>query len=326
MSPMVQEHFAIENLCTRKTSKHSKMLLKLLQNFVVQSVLLSSTESNNPQTHTHMTQRITILSQGAKSKMYTLWNYNVGSAYCKPQYIKNLSTDYDTALMLAEQFAERAGRELWNDAMESLKPILRSQQMTPTMVKFGKNKGVELKDCEPKFIIWVAKGCPLYSEKYEDWCNYSFGGSDFESYAQSLAIELGLGVMHKEKFYTTEQYQKVVEKEQLMSSLVNGHHNTDGQRLDLTLTCIKQTGYESQYGFISVYTFIDADKKVYTYKGGTLTQTTKNIEGTDTWDTQEGVSKDMTITCKATIKHSTYKDEPVTFIQRLKIADINKAY
>jgi hypothetical protein len=54
MSPMVQEHFAIESLCTRKTSKHSRMLFKLLQNFVVQSVLLSSTESNNPQTHTHM--------------------------------------------------------------------------------------------------------------------------------------------------------------------------------------------------------------------------------------------------------------------------------
>jgi hypothetical protein len=266
-----------------------------------------------------MIQRVTILSQGAGSKMYTLWNYNIGSGYCKPQYIKNLSTDYDTALMLAEQFAERAGRELWNDAMESLKPILRSQQMTPTMVKFGKNKGVELKDCEPKFIIWVAKGCPLYDEKYESWCNYSFGGSDFESYAQSLAVELGLGVMHKEKFYTTEQYQKIVEKEQLMSSLVNGHHFTDGQRLNLTLTCIKQTGYESQYGFISVYTFIDADKKVYTYKGGTLTQPIQNVDGIHQWHSHDAVSKDMTITCKATIKHSTYKDEPVTFIQRLKI-------
>jgi hypothetical protein len=273
-----------------------------------------------------MTQRITILSQGAGSKMYTLWNHNVGCAYSKPEYIKNLSTDYDTALMLAEQFAENAGRELVNDAMESLRPIHRSKQMTATMVKFGKNKGVELAECEDKFIIWVAKGSPLYDEKTEAWWNNFFGGVDFSKYAQSLAVEKGLGVMHKEKFYTTEQYQKVVEKEQLMSSLVNGHHNTDGQRLDLTLTCIKQTGYESAYGFISVYTFIDADKKVYTYKGGTLTQTTKNIEGTDVWDTQEGVSKDMTITCKATIKHSTYKEQPVTFIQRLKIADINKAY
>jgi len=273
-----------------------------------------------------MTQRICILSQGAGSKMYTLWNLDSGSAYSKPNYIKNLSTDYDTALMLAEQHSEITGRELVNDAMELLNRIFRSKSMTPTMVKFGKNKGVELAECEDKFIIWVAKGCPLFDKETNQWIDHCFGGTEFKQYAQSLAVEKGLGVMHNGRFYTTEQYQNVIQKEQLMSSLVNGHHNTDGQRLDLTLTCIKQTGYESAYGFISVYTFIDADKKVYTYKGGTLTQTTKNIEGKDTWDTQEGVSKDMTITCKATIKHSTYKEQPVTFIQRLKIADIQKIY
>jgi hypothetical protein len=281
---------------------------------------------NNTQTHTHMTQRLCILSQGAQSKMYTLWNFDSVNEYSKPNYVKNLSTDYDTALMLAEQWAEQTGRELVDDAMESLRPILRSQQMTRTMVKFGKNKGVELAECEDKFIIWIAKGSPLYDEKTEAWWNNFFGGVEFSKYAQSLAVEKGLGVMHNEKFYTTEQYQKVIQKEQLMSSLVNGHHNTDGQRLDLTLTCIKQTGYESQYGFINVYTFVDADMKVYTYKGGVLCQITNNTDGTHTWQTDEGVSKDMTITCKATIKHSTYKEQPVTFIQRLKIADIQKMH
>ena len=268
-----------------------------------------------------MTQRICILSQGKESKMYTLWNHNMGSAYVKPEYIKNLSTDYDTALILAEQWSEQTGRELMNGAMESLRPIFRSKSMTATMVKFGKNKGVELAECEDKFIIWVAKGCPLFDKEIEQWCNHFFGGDEFAEYAQSLAVEKGLGVMHNGRFYTTEQYQNVIQKEQLMSSLVNGHHNTDGQRLDLTLTCIKQTGYESAYGFISVYTFIDADKKVYTYKGGRLDQSIKMVDEDGEYTETQPVQKDMTITCKATIKHSTYKEQPVTFIQRLKIAD-----
>lgn len=257
-----------------------------------------------------MTQRLCILSQGAGSKMYTLWNFNSGSAYSKPDYIKNLSTDYDTALMLAEQWSEQTGRELVNDAMDSLRPIFRSKSMTATMVKFGKNRGVELAACEDKFIIWVAKGCPLFDKEIEQWCNHFFGGDEFAEYAQSLAVEKGLGVMHNGRFYTTEQYQNVIQKEQLMSSLVNGHHNTAGQRLDLTLTCIKNTGYDSQYGYVWVYTFMDADKKVYTYKGHALFDYPSGIP----------IQKDSTITCKATIKHSTYKDEPVTYIQRLKFA------
>jgi hypothetical protein len=266
-----------------------------------------------------MTQRLTILSQGAGCKMYTLWNFNSGSAYSKPQYIKNLSTDYDTALLLAEKFAQDSERELVNDAMELLKPIFRTNQMTPTMVTFGKNKGTELRDCEPKFIVWIAKGCPLFNEENQSWDNHVFGGSDFQVYAQELATELGLGLMHNGRFYTNDQYAKQMEREQFNSSLVNGHHNTDGQRLDLTLTCIKQTGYESQYGYTNVYTFIDESKKVYTYKGTTLRQNTKNPLYREM--DSESVTKDMTITCKATIKHSTYKEQPVTFIQRLKIAD-----
>lgn len=267
-----------------------------------------------------MTQRICILSQGAKSKMYTLWNLNAGDAYSKPEYIKNLSTDYETALMLAEQHSEITGRELVNDAMESLNPILRGKSMTPTMVKFGKNKGVELAECEDKFIIWVAKGCPLFDKEIEQWIDHCFGGSDFQQYAQSLAVEKGFGVIYKEKFYTNEQYQKVIQKEQLMSSLVNGHHNTAGQRLDLTLTCIKTAGYDSQYGYIHVYTFMDADKKVYTYKGGRLDQSIKMVDEYGEYTETQPVQKDMTITCKATIKHSTYKGEAVTYIQRLKFA------
>lgn len=257
-----------------------------------------------------MTQRICILSQGAGCKMYTLWNHNMGSAYVKPEYIKNLSTDYDTALILAEQWSEQTGRELVNDAMESLRAIFRSKSMTATMVKFGKNKGTELRDCEPKFIVWIAKGCPLFNEENQSWDNHVFGGSDFQVYAQELATELGLGLMHNSRFYTNDQYAKQMEREQLMSQLQNGHHYTAGQRLDLTLTCIKNTGYDSQYGYVWVYTFMDADKKVYTYKGHALYDYPSGIP----------IQKDSTITCKATIKHSAYKDEPVTYIQRLKFA------
>jgi hypothetical protein len=142
-----------------------------------------------------MTQRICILSQGAGSKMYTLWNHNAGSDETKPEYIKNLSTDYATALLLAEQYCIDTDRQLVNDNMEVLIPTIQVHKWTPTMVRFGKNKGIELSDCDDEFILWVANGCPLYDERRKSFCLYFFGGAEFNKYAIELAILKGIDVV-----------------------------------------------------------------------------------------------------------------------------------
>jgi hypothetical protein len=259
--------------------------------------------------------RFAYMSQGAESKMYTLWVEVInGSPYVKPRYIKNLSTNKDTALQMAQAYADNCGIQFYDDSRDELRKIMRVYQWTPTMVKFGKNYGKELRDCEHKFILWVAKGCPLLDEKSGEWCNNYFGGDDFQQVAQQVAVEMGLGKMedrvrHTPYFVTNEQHDKTTERLNALALENNDHFYENGKRLQLTLTCTKVTGYDSMYGYVNVYKFIDADNRVFTYKGAntfSINQRTNIVVGDQ-------------LTLTATIKHDDYKGQKSTYLQRVKI-------
>jgi len=267
------------------------------------------------ETTTNTPTRYAYMSQGAQSKMYTLWvDHLNGSPYVKPRYIKNLSTNKDTALQMAQSYADNCGIQFYDDSRDELRKIMRVYQWTPTMVKFGKNYGKELRDCEHKFILWVAKGCPLLDEKSGEWCNNYFGGEDFQQVAQQVAVEMGLGKMedrvrHTPYFVTNEQYDKTTERLNANALENNDHFYENGKRLQLTLTCTKVTGYESMYGYVNVYKFVDADNRVFTYKGAntfSINQRTNIVVGDQ-------------LTLTATIKHDDYKGQKSTYLQRVKI-------
>jgi len=272
--------------------------------------------------------RICFISQGAKSMMYTLWVWNLGSNHVNPEYVKNLSTDKETALKLATEYAQATDRLLSDDSHDTLNKIKRVNKWTPTMVTFGKNRGIELRDCEPKFIIWVAKGCPLLNKETNEWEEHQFGGSDFCTYAQQLSVELGLGVIDTSsyvngRFYTNDQWEKIQAKRQQMASYQEGHFYNDKQRVDLSLKVISIYGYESQFGYVSIYKMIDNENRVFVYKGTTtLTQQISNIEGQDKWNTHSNISKNDSFSCICTIKHNNYKGINTTYIQRLIIKDL----
>lgn len=182
--------------------------------------------------------------------------------------------------------------------------IKEYQRWTPDVVRFGKNYGLKISECEPNFIIWVAKGCPLYDNKYECWGNHYFGGEAFMPIAQQVAIDMKLGVMYKEMFMANEQYAKFVAKEQLLDSLIHGHHEKNGERITKEMTIVRVGGYESIYGYINILTMHDEEKKMYTYKGGSFPITAANGDK---------------IKLTATIKHDIYKEKATTYIQRVKI-------
>jgi hypothetical protein len=273
-------------------------------------------------------ERICYVSQGAKSMMYTLWQWNIGSQHCNPEYLKNLSTNKDAALAEAEAYAKSTGRTLVDESYDELNKIKRVYRWTPTMVKFGKNRGIELKDCEPKFILWVAKGCPLLNKETNEWEEHQFGGSEFCDYAQELSVELGLGVIDTStyangRFYTIEQWQKIQAKRLEMSSYQEGHFYNDKQRVNLDLQVISIYGYESQFGYVSIYKMIDNENRVFVYKGTTtLNQQISNIEGEEKWNTYKDISKNDSFSCVCTIKHNNYKGTNTTYIQRLVIKDL----
>jgi len=274
-------------------------------------------------------KRFAYVSQGRGTKMYTLWvDHTNGSSYVKPRFIKNLSVNKDKAISIAQKYADNCGIELLDESIDELNQIIRVYNWTPTMVTFGKNYGKELRDCEEKFIVWVAKGCPLKDDRSGEWCNNYFGGEDFQQVAQQIAVDMGLGKMEDRVrqtpyFVTNEQYDKTTEKLNEKASENNDHFYTNGQRLQLTLTCTKVTGYDSMYGYVNVYKFVDDDNRVFTYKGANrLYLYTKWV---DNWDGKEVSGNDMTlinvgdqVTLTATIKHDDYKGQKSTYIQRIK--------
>jgi hypothetical protein len=276
-------------------------------------------------------KRYAFVSQGQKSKMYTLWVDHInGSEFVKPRFIKNLSTNKEKALEIAQLYANNCNILLSDESRDKLNKIVRIHKWTPTMVKFGKNYGKELLDCETKFIVWVAKGCQLKDDRSGEWvCNY-FGGENFQQVAQQVAVEMGLGkiedrINHTPYFVSNEQYDKTTEFLKKKAEEKNDHHYTNGQRLELTLTFLKRTGYESDFGFVNIYKFEDADKNIFTYKGSNhpfykYEKWNKIVDGKE-YSGSEVVDLEIndTITFTATIKHSEYKGQRQTFIQRIKI-------
>lgn len=182
--------------------------------------------------------------------------------------------------------------------------IAEYQRWTPDVVRFGKNYGLKLSECEPKFVMWVAKGCPLFSEEHDCWCNHYFGGEAFMQIARDFAVENGLGIVDNDRFYSHEQYSKMMAKRQLMDSLKHGHHYPEGTKVSEPMTIVKVTGYDSMYGYVQIITMSDQENRVFTYKGSSF---------------PVSVSVGDSIEIKGTVKHGEYKETKQTFLQRVKV-------
>jgi len=182
--------------------------------------------------------------------------------------------------------------------------IAEYHRWTPDVVRFGKNYGLKLSECEPKFVMWVAKGCPLFSEEHDCWCNHYFGGEAFMQTARDFAVNSGLGVVDNDRFYSNEQYAKMIAQKEKLESLRHGHHYTEGTKVSEPMTIAKQTGYDSIYGFVQVITMYDNENRVFTYKGSSFP-----IE----------VSVGDSIDIRGTVKHGEYKEIKQTYLQRVKV-------
>jgi hypothetical protein len=283
------------------------------------------------QTQAHP-QRIILVEQGKKNKMHTLWvDFINGSQYVKPRFVKNLSTDSELALQKAHEYAKRIGVDssLVFDNTRDLNDIVKVYKWTDSMVRFGKNYGKELKDCDQKFIKWIAKGSPLQDEKSGCWYDNYFGGEDFCKIAQEIAVSMNLGkiedrICKKPRFVSQEQYDKTTEFLAQKSLEKEDHHFESGQRIELTLTCVKVTGYESAFGYVNIYKFIDSENRVFTYKGTSrliqLIEYTEIHEGKTYHGREEhSIAKGDTTTMTGTIKHDEFRGVKSTYLQRIKM-------
>lgn len=242
-------------------------------------------------------------SGNSKDVRFVLYRLSLkANQYTDPfKFIKVLSDDLIEA-------AHKAKRICGNNPIvidfERQNKIAAWHKWTPDVIRFGKNYGLKLSEVPEKYVCWIAKGCPLFDEKMECWCNYYYGGKDFQKIAQEFAVEKGFGKMVGDHFMTNEQVKKHEAKQAVLNSLIRGHHHNDKEKISKELTIFKVNGFQSEFGYVDIITFIDSENKVYTYKGSSF---------------PESIAVGNTFTIKATVKNSSYNNQDETYIQRLKI-------
>lgn len=284
-------------------------------------------------------KRFIFLREGAESKMYTMWkSFPIEGYGIKEEYLKNLSTDRDKAEKLALAYAEKFGYMYIDDSRDYLRPIVKGDDV----IRFGKYKDYRLSEVPEKYLLWIAQGCPIkeedtdrYSSTYGQMItrNKFFGGEDFQAIAKREAIAKGIGTMQEGKFYTVEYWNAILIKRESRSlekaSEVWEHHYAEKTRVQLNLTFVKETSYDTCYGRTYIVTFKDdASGRMFLYKGTSNlnAEISYKYKGMSMGEVAEGSEKSWkslvkgaTYQIKGTVKLGEYKGIKQTFLQRLAI-------
>lgn len=285
-------------------------------------------------------KRFLFMREGAQSKMFTMWSMVHTEGFApKENYLKNLSTDRDKAEKLALAYAEKFGYKYIDDARDYLRPIVKGDDV----IRFGKYRDYRLSEVPEKYVLWIAQGCPI---KEEDTDKFSptyrqmiavkkyFGGEDFQAIAQREAIAKGIGTMQEGKFYTVEYWNAILIKRAARSlekaSEVWEHHYAEKTRVQLNLTFVKETSYDTCYGRTYIFTFKDdASGRMFLYKGTSNldAEISYKYKGMSMGEVAEGSEKSWkslvkgaTYQIKGTVKLGEYKGIKQTFLQRLAIS------
>jgi hypothetical protein len=107
-------------------------------------------------------------------------------------------------------------------------------------------------------------------------------------------------VAHK---YCTAKKREWLEAYRI-EAMAAGHHFTEGARVQMRVKFVKEFGYDTQFGYVSIMTLISDDGKVVYYKGTTPPQF---------------ADRGAFYLVKGTVKHSEYKGKKQTLLQRLKV-------
>jgi hypothetical protein len=285
-------------------------------------------------------KKVIFLREGKESKMFTMWkSFHIVGYGMKEEYLKNLSTDRDKAESLAMAYAEKFGFTYIDDARDYLRPIAKGEDV----IRFGKHKDCRLSEVSDKYVLWIAQGCPIkeldtdrYSNTYGEMIsvNKYFGGEDFQAIAQREAIAKGIGTIQDGKFYSVEYWNVILKKREARSlekaSEVWEHHYAEKSKVQLNLTFVNETSYETCYGKTYIITFKEnATGRMFLYKGANYPIAKISYKYKDIEVAAEGsmescksdiILKGATYQVKGTVKLGDYKGIKQTFLQRLTIS------
>jgi hypothetical protein len=263
-----------------------------------------------------MTNAYYEISQGQGSKMYTLWLCRTDNAFAGQSFIKNLSIDKEKALAEAHRLAKKNGiTEVFDESIDNLRITVRKGD---GLMPVGKYYGQPISQLDDGYLCWLAEGGQIRTKDQDDDNNtyVKYLAEDYiKDEAMKICLEKGLYVEFEGKVISAKFKEWIVN-----DRLGWGHHANDKDKLELTLKLLKRGGYQSAFGYVSIYTFVDVNTgNKYQYKGGNP-PSKKVIETHDgkEYSWSEVLNPGDIIDVKGTVKLSEYNGQQITYIQRIK--------
>jgi len=265
---------------------------------------------------------------GFGGEYYTLWwvsapyrHYYSDKAFeirIDRTYIQNLSTDKETAIA---KFSKRIPDETptidmdlrgdkWQFTTTVDRWAVKEQQRDSWMCPYYKfdmrkwDSEVTKRDGD---VVWDENTDWFVKKLWRTFLTYkdmekTEKNQDTMFHAQNSLVGLGLLKKFNGEFMSPNRIAGIRKAKQ-RAKLIQGHHGTNGERIEIELTLFDSFLFETQFGTCFVETYKDGDGHAYKYMGGNPP------------DMAKGDKK----TVKGTIKHSEYKGTKETKLQRIKI-------
>lgn len=226
---------------------------------------------------------------GFSGTFYCLWHYgkDVRGNY-KHSYIKKISTDIEKVKKLYPEYPIDMQLQGWSwSPKQSESTFIKP---TDSQFTFGKQRGCEISTSDDIKALWS-----LY-------LTVESGIGRNKVYARRRLIELGLLVRYRNGHsnYCSPAYAAKLEADKAGKGLFYNN----GEKVVLNVKWSRSFNYETQYGRVFVVEYLDTENRVFKYKGSTPPY----------FENKDGFT-----TIKATIKHSNYKGQDETLIQRIQI-------
>jgi hypothetical protein len=234
-------------------------------------------------------------------------NYVATDSYTKYAYIKRISTDVNKVKELYPNIP--IDMNLHGQSWDSEKKG-KKEPLPYDVFPYGfKGERTKIMECDEAKLLWA-----LYLK-----CVPGTGRN--KVYARRRLVELGYLVPYKTvkiievgNIYNSTDKPRIIRnsyasphyvaKLEFEKSMVRGHFFENGKRVNLMLKKGKSFSFETNFGICYIVEYVDAENRVFKYKGNTPPYFENNNEFTEV---------------KATIKHGNYKGQDETLIQRISI-------
>lgn len=248
--------------------------------------------------------------------MTSNYQYVAQGSYTKHYYIKRISTDIEKVKQLYPELPIDMG--LHGQKWEVSGVGVKKREVLPHDVfPYGfRCEGERIMECSEVKYVWA-----LYLSSQT-------GIGRSKVYARRKLVELGLLVPYKTErkhivkewdynidaavetgevitirsSFCSPAYAAKLEAEKVMQ---RGHFLVEGKRAKLMLKKVRSFSFETKFGICHVVEFVDAENRVFKYKGSTPPQ----------------ISNEEFEQVEAGIKWGEYKGQNETLIQRVKVLE-----